>query len=341
MNRSGSSGVPEPSCTWSIGHETAGDGRRRRPRGCLRWPCRRPPHRRPSPRDSQCRAARRRSGRRRSWHSRARRRARERAASGRSRSPPCAPPAGLRRRARTSSRISGVSGAPAHSTSCTLRGKPPSCFQQVWQPLLACDATDEDDRGAVGVDTEAAHELGIIDPVPALEVNAVVDDAHAGPVEPPGSSAGCRGACPSLTAMTASADSKAVCSIHREIAYPPPSCSAFHGRKGSRLCAVTTCGIPVQQLSQMAGRNWHTRCGSARGQRQRRSSAMARSTAERRQSGIRGGQRTRHQVRLRVCLVTRGTEAAHLHLKLPTQRMDEFGDVYASPPIHVRWISLE
>ncbi len=49
---------------------------------------------------------------------------------------------------------------------------------------------------------------------------------------------------PSLTAMTADADSNDCCSIQLEIRYPPPSCSAFHGRSGSRLCAVTTCGMP-------------------------------------------------------------------------------------------------
>ena len=38
-------------------------------------------------------------------------------------------------------------------------------------------------------------------------------------------------------------------SIQREIAYPPPSCSAFHGRKGSRLCAVTTWGMPCSSCA--------------------------------------------------------------------------------------------
>ena len=49
---------------------------------------------------------------------------------------------------------------------------------------------------------------------------------------------------PAETAITASAASNAVFSIQLEIWYPPPSCSAFHGRNGSRLCAVTTCGMP-------------------------------------------------------------------------------------------------
>ncbi len=49
---------------------------------------------------------------------------------------------------------------------------------------------------------------------------------------------------PSLTAMIFAAPSNAVFSSQLESRYPPPSCSAFHGRSGSRLCAVTTCGMP-------------------------------------------------------------------------------------------------
>ncbi len=39
---------------------------------------------------------------------------------------------------------------------------------------------------------------------------------------------------PSLTAMTASAMASAVRSSHTETSYPPPSCSRFQGRSGSR-----------------------------------------------------------------------------------------------------------
>ena len=45
-----------------------------------------------------------------------------------------------------------------------------------------------------------------------------------------------------LTATTASAASYAVRSAQLDSRYPPPSCSAFHGRSGSSECAVTTCG---------------------------------------------------------------------------------------------------
>ncbi|SKU32744.1 Uncharacterised protein [Mycobacteroides abscessus subsp. abscessus] len=55
---------------------------------------------------------------------------------------------------------------------------------------------------------------------------------------------------PLLTAMTASAACMAVCSTHDDTRYPPPSCSAFHGRRGSRECAVTTCGMPCSSLAR-------------------------------------------------------------------------------------------
>ena len=44
--------------------------------------------------------------------------------------------------------------------------------------------------------------------------------------------------------MTAAADSTATRSHQLDRAYPPPSCSAFHGRSGSSECTVITCGIP-------------------------------------------------------------------------------------------------
>jgi hypothetical protein len=53
-----------------------------------------------------------------------------------------------------------------------------------------------------------------------------------------------------LTATTASAASYAVRSAQLDNRYPPPSCSAFHGRSGSSECAVTTCGTPYRSLAQ-------------------------------------------------------------------------------------------
>ena len=49
---------------------------------------------------------------------------------------------------------------------------------------------------------------------------------------------------PSDTATTAAAEVAAVRSHQEETAYPPPSCSAFHGRRTSRECIVITCGMP-------------------------------------------------------------------------------------------------
>src|SRR5215471_14816219 len=46
------------------------------------------------------------------------------------------------------------------------------------------------------------------------------------------------------TAMMAAADSTATRSHQLDTAYPPPSCSAFHGRSGSSECTVITCGTP-------------------------------------------------------------------------------------------------
>src|SRR5690349_3828076 len=55
---------------------------------------------------------------------------------------------------------------------------------------------------------------------------------------------------PELTAITASAASTAVFSTHDDTRYPPPSCSAFHGRIGSRECAVSTCGTPYSSAAR-------------------------------------------------------------------------------------------
>ena len=49
---------------------------------------------------------------------------------------------------------------------------------------------------------------------------------------------------PSETAITAAAAVADTRSHHDDSAYPPPSCSAFHGRSGSSECMVITCGMP-------------------------------------------------------------------------------------------------
>ena len=45
------------------------------------------------------------------------------------------------------------------------------------------------------------------------------------------------------TAMTPSACSMAVRSAKHDSAYPPASCSSFHGRSGSSEWHVMTCGL--------------------------------------------------------------------------------------------------
>src|SRR3954470_22939980 len=53
---------------------------------------------------------------------------------------------------------------------------------------------------------------------------------------------------PRETAISASAASRAVRSQKLDSAYPPPSCSAFHGRRGSRLWTGATCGTSEVSL---------------------------------------------------------------------------------------------
>ena len=48
---------------------------------------------------------------------------------------------------------------------------------------------------------------------------------------------------PSETATTAAAEAADTRSHQDETVYPPPSCSAFHGRRASSECIVITCGM--------------------------------------------------------------------------------------------------
>ena len=54
--------------------------------------------------------------------------------------------------------------------------------------------------------------------------------------------------------MTAAADSTATRSHQLDSAYPPPSCSAFHGRSGSSECTVITCGTPYSSAARWPAR---------------------------------------------------------------------------------------
>src|SRR5215813_639758 len=59
---------------------------------------------------------------------------------------------------------------------------------------------------------------------------------------------------PPDTAITAAADSTATRSHHDDTAYPPPSCSDFHGRNGSSECTVITCGVPYMVAARWPAR---------------------------------------------------------------------------------------
>ena len=91
----------------------------------------------------------------------------------------CGSAASSSTRPRTSASISGVSGAPAHSTSCTSGGSCGRGAQEERQALLPGDPADEDHAGPVGVDAELAHPVGVVDRGPVGGVDAVVHHVHA------------------------------------------------------------------------------------------------------------------------------------------------------------------
>ena len=82
-------------------------------------------------------------------------------------------------RERTRSPISGVSGAPAQSTSCAPRVDQRRRVEQVLEPLLVRDAADEDDVRRRRVDAVALEHVGAVVGLVLLRVDAVVDHLHA------------------------------------------------------------------------------------------------------------------------------------------------------------------
>ncbi len=70
----------------------------------------------------------------------------------------------------------------------------------------------------------------------------------------PGYAASMSARMPSETAITAAAEVMATRSAHEDSAYPPPSCSAFHGRSGSSECIVITCGMPCSRDARCPAR---------------------------------------------------------------------------------------
>ncbi|CPU64172.1 Uncharacterised protein [Mycobacteroides abscessus] len=66
-------------------------------------------------------------------------------------------------------------------------------------------------------------------------------------------------------------------SAHDDSAYPPPSCSAFHGRSGSSECADRTCGTPCSSPARWPPRFAYQVCECTRSA-PATSSAICRST---------------------------------------------------------------
>jgi hypothetical protein len=69
---------------------------------------------------------------------------------------------------------------------------------------------------------------------------------------------------PSDTATTAAAAASEDRSAQDDSAYPPPSCSAFHGRSGSSECTVATWGIPCSSDARWPARLAYQVCECTR-----------------------------------------------------------------------------
>ena len=117
VDRRGQVGLERPRVGRVVVHQRARSRRRRPPPGYRRHRRRPPPSRRPSPPDSRCPAARTPMGRRKLLRPKEFRESCRSAASRAPRTRRCAPRPARSTRAATSAAISGVSGAPAHSTS--------------------------------------------------------------------------------------------------------------------------------------------------------------------------------------------------------------------------------
>ena len=118
------------------------------------------------------------------------------------------------------------------------------------QSLLAGDAADEHDGGAVGVDAEAleggvGRGVGLLAPrvLPGLEVDAVVDDLDALGVD-------VRVGAQDVLAHAVGDRDDPGGGLVGGLLRPggqgvaAPSCSAFQGRSGSREWALMTWGTP-------------------------------------------------------------------------------------------------
>ena len=146
---------------------------------------------------------------------------------------------------------------------------------------------------------------------------------------------------PPETAMTAAAASYAVRSTQLDSAYPPPSCSAFQGRNGSRLCAVSTCGTPCSRLARCPARlAYHvcectrSRAGSVVGRADARDDLQVH--AERLQRGVAPDELGRDVVAAHPGLVARALEAVHPDVDAAAQHGRKLGHVHPRAPVDVR-----
>ena len=79
--------------------------------------------------------------------------------------------------------ICGVSGAPAHSTSCTSGGSSSAARSRYGRPFCRVMRPTKTTDGLDGSIPSSARSARILDGMPRLDVDAVVDHAHLGGVE--------------------------------------------------------------------------------------------------------------------------------------------------------------
>ena len=189
--------------------------------------------------------------------------------------------------------------------------------------------------GPVRVDAEPLEHVGAVVRGVLLGVDAVVD--HLDPVRVDRRVGGqhVARACRRETAMIASAASIAVRSHQEDSAYPPPSCSAFHGRSGSRLCVVTTCGTPCSSLAvcpaKFAYQVWLcTRSVPAQ------PAAISRSTPIVRSAAFAPASSAGSAYAVTPGSVARRAEAVHPHVGEPAQVPGQVLDVHAGAAVHLR-----
>jgi hypothetical protein len=153
----------------------------------------------------------------------------------------------------TSASSWGVSAAPAHSTSCANGSSAAAARSSTGSPFCRVMRPTNNTYGLSGCtpcfDSAATPGSGAYSEVSMpLRITVIRSGAISGYAERTSA------AIPSDTAITASAEVSASRSAQHDRRYPPPSCSAFHGRSGSREWVVTTCGIPYRSDARYPAR---------------------------------------------------------------------------------------